>query len=258
VVLLKRFSPSDKDLLWRYSLVLLAAGIPHEIRKEKNSWEIWVEAADLERALREIEAYERENSGFRSKEPALQEGAGEKTFWSFFILTAVLSFTFEPRWQDLLFRWGILDGALVRKGEWWRVLTSLFLHQDPGHLLGNMLFGGVFFAFLTRYLPFWKAWGLTILSGVSGNVLSLLLHPENYRALGFSTAVFGEVGLLAALGLSERRHQLLLIMGFVLAFLGFLGTAGENTDLLAHLCGAVSGVFWGLAYRRFRKFSQKF
>ncbi len=252
MVSLKKFLPSEKEHLWRYSLVLLALGIEHEVKKSPDFWEISVKPEDLERAQRELEIYETEN---RSSPREIEKRVStERTFWTFLVLTALLSLNFDPRWQESLYEKGVLDAALIRDGQWWRLFTSLFLHQDPPHLLGNMLFGGIFFSLLLGYLPWWRAWCLVLLSGIMGNFFSFLLHSGEYRALGFSTAVFGEVGLLAVLGLSGTRRKSLLLCGFVLAFLGFLGSAGENVDLVAHLCGAFAGVCLGMLVKFLRRF----
>jgi len=243
----------NADQIWRYSLVLLSFDIPHRVEKEEAGYSIFVPEEYYPLAMKEITTYEKEN---QVKKPGIQSLELERPFFFFLFLTALLSFSFRPSWYKKLINYGILDADLVKRGEWWRLLTALFLHQDPPHLLGNMLFGGLLFCFLRVYTGFLRGIFLVLLSGLSGNFLSLILHGDNYRVLGFSTAVFGEVGLLATLGVSDH-HKYLIMLGFILAFLGFLGTTGENVDLGAHLTGALSGALLGLFYRFWPKISSK-
>ena len=76
------------------------------------------------------------------------------------------------------------------------------------------------------------------------------MQSPGHRSVGASTAVFGAVGILAALSLVRHRHYLqrrwLLPVAAALALLALLGTEGKNTDLGAHLFGFVSGIVLGL------------
>jgi membrane associated rhomboid family serine protease len=68
---------------------------------------------------------------------------------------------------------GVLWGPLVNEGEWWRLLTSGFLHADPVHLIFNMI--GVYFL---------------------GQILESSLGPVRYVALYFGALFFGSFGVL--------------------------------------------------------------
>jgi rhomboid protease GluP len=106
---------------------------------------------------------------------------------------------------------------------------------------------------LCKQLGSGLGWTLLLLSGVLGNLLNILLRGE-HLSVGFSTAVFGAVGLLS--GLHMRRGAgfgkgLLLPLGAALSLLAFLGTEGERTDLGAHLWGLAAGLGLGAAFARF-------
>ena len=83
------------------------------------------------------------------------------------------------------------------------------------------------------------------------NGLEAQWAPATYRSVGASTAVFTALGLMAAhswkirlpLRQSRARRWAPLVAGTVL--LGWLGTAGEGTDILAHLLGFVVGCLLG-------------
>jgi len=145
---------------------------------------------------------------------------------------------------------GSADAAAIRAGEWWRTVTALTLHADGLHLMGNLLIGGVFILLLCRALGSGLAWSLILASGALGNAINAWLQAPLHRSVGASTAVFGTVGLLAAVGLfmdGGRLHRRWhLPFAAALALLALLGTEGEQTDLGAHLFGFAAGIALGL------------
>ncbi|GFH36538.1 rhomboid family intramembrane serine protease [Streptomyces pacificus] len=97
---------------------------------------------------------------------------------------------FDPQLQELVG---------VAYGEWYRLLTSVFLHQQIWHIAFNMLglwwLGGPLEAALgrVRYLA------LYLLSGLAGSALVYLLAAPNQGVLGASGAVWGLLGATAVL-----------------------------------------------------------
>jgi membrane associated rhomboid family serine protease len=143
-------------------------------------------------------------------------------------------------------------GLFVR-GEWWRPLSALFLHGDFHHLLGNVVSGCVFFTLVARSFGTWRGWGLALASGLLGNLLTTWFHhPEPFRSLGASTAVFGALGLLTGLGVRfasfGRRglRPLAAPVGGGLMLLAWLGVGGADVDLLGHFFGFAAGFALGL------------
>ncbi len=130
-------------------------------------------------------------------------------------------------------------------------MTALTLHADWLHLLGNLAIGGVFILRLARELGSGLAWSLLLASGALGNLINASLQPPDHRAIGASTAVFGAVGILAALSVVRYRRHLWkrwpLPLAAALALLALLGSAGEHTDLGAHLFGFAAGLALGAA-----------
>jgi membrane associated rhomboid family serine protease len=149
----------------------------------------------------------------------------------------------------------------VERGEWWRPFTSLFLHADPGHLLGNVFIGGVFCVMVAQSVGAWRGWALILAAGTLGNAVNAgLRFPAEFVSLGASTATFGAVGILVGTAsvaawrsrsYRELRPVLVpVVIGLIL--LGWYGsggdsagTEGNNTDVAGHFAGLASGVLLG-------------
>lgn len=109
-----------------------------------------------------------------------------------------------------LWRFGGCDNAMVLQGQWWRLLTACFVHASLLHIAVNLwclwnlgLFGE----------PLLGRWGLVwvyVLTGLTGNLLSLawsLFTRTDALVVGASGAIFGIAGILIVL-LSNRRLAL--------------------------------------------------
>jgi len=149
--------------------------------------------------------------------------------------------------QDLL-NWGANYGPLTKSGEWWRLLTSTFLHGGLMHVLANMyglLFVGIF---LEPWLGKSKFLILYLLTGLLASVASILWYSATI-SVGASGAIFGLYGVFLAFILtkafpSEFGKAFLLS---TLIFVGYnllMGLAG-GTDNAAHV-GLASGFVIGL------------
>src|SRR5207253_2802021 len=146
---------------------------------------------------------------------------------------------------------GVLDAARVQRGEWWRAWTALTLHLDGPHLAAN-LGAGVWFGYLAgRQMGVGTAWLLTVTGAALANLLEGLTGPPEHQAVGASTAVFAALGAMSAHSWRERlqlpqrwaRRWGPLVAGVIL--LGWTGSAGEGTDLVAHVAGFAVGAALG-------------
>ncbi|MBC8082423.1 MAG: rhomboid family intramembrane serine protease [Hymenobacter sp.] len=158
----------------------------------------------------------------------------------------------EPAGSDLV-AWGSNYSPLLPTQPW-RLLTSVFLHGGPAHLLLNLsallLLGILAEARVGRW-----PWLLTyLLSGVGGSLASWWWHrAHGINSVGASGAIFGLYGLLLALLLTRThfvsRQDRAGIIGLLLYFaLGSLvgGLGSAATDNAAHLGGLLTGVAAGL------------
>jgi rhomboid protease GluP len=109
-----------------------------------------------------------------------------------------------PEWKSIfgpseatLIRWGADYGPLTMNGQYWRLLTAMFVHFDLGHGFFNML------ALLSLGLLTERAFGKVAFllgyfgAGLCGSLASQFFHP-NEVCMGASGAIFGLVGLLIA------------------------------------------------------------
>ncbi len=244
--------------LW--SLVLLALAICHRIERSGGDWVILVAEENVGRASRELAAFERENLHWPPSEvepPVLSAEAGRLPLVVVVFLT--LFYNVVGAWGDgnLWFRQGMVDGqAILHGGQWWRVVTGLTLHADINHLLGNISLGGLVLYYLGLETGGGVACFLALLTGAAGNLLNTFFHGSGYQSVGFSTAVFGMIGVLSGLRVMDRGYGLKGVLGPLGAgagLLAMLGTGGERTDLGAHLWGIVVGLLSGMILYQLQK-----
>ncbi|NOT69542.1 MAG: rhomboid family intramembrane serine protease [Methylophilaceae bacterium] len=145
--------------------------------------------------------------------------------------------------------WGANFGPATQDGEWWRLGSALFLHFGIVHLAMNMWAlwdGGQFVERMYGHLRF-----LTIyfISGLAGNLLSLVVQGGHAVSGGASGAIFGVYGALLTFLWRERnnlhpgefRWLFWAAVGFTL-FSITLGFVVPGIDNSAHIGGFVTGL----------------
>jgi len=171
----------------------------------------------------------------------------------------------SPR-VDQLVHWGANNGTLVLQyGQWWRLITAMFVHVGIIHIATNMwclwnlgllaepLMGpmGVFAAY--------------ILTGLAGNLLSIAVHPgvpggpPSIVGAGASGAVFGLAGVLIVLlkspllpvpkpELKRLRWSVIqfALLNFAIGLYTAFGPSPVRIDNMAHLGGFLSGLALGV------------
>ena len=234
------------------ALVLAAVGIASRLAQVEDRIGLFVVARDAARARHELNEYRRENPSRRELRlrPA---GEGVDAALAY---AAVLVVAFVADSRHLLgIDWsavGFAGAGRILGGEWWRAFTALSLHADFGHLASNVVAGGVLGVLLGQALGPGLTWLIVFLAGGVGNAVNAAFQPAAHAAVGASTAVFAALGLLSALmwrrALPRWRRGLRrwLPLAAGVALLAFLGTAGERTDVGAHVAGFAVGVACGV------------
>ena len=143
---------------------------------------------------------------------------------------------------------------VLEQGEYWRLLTSVFLHSGFTHLGSNLLVQVLMGNAVERNLGHIKYLILYLASGIGGNVVSVLYDHAmgvNIYSVGASGAVFGVMGVLMLLILKGRKKlprgsSMLVRAGFALFYAVYSGFRNPYTDNAAHLGGLAVGVLLGL------------
>jgi membrane associated rhomboid family serine protease len=148
-----------------------------------------------------------------------------------------------------VFERGALYGPAIADGEWWRLVTTGFLHIGPIHLAFNMLLLWWFGTALENLLGHWRflaVYGVSILSGAAG---ALLLTPGAVTA-GASGGVFGILG--AGVVLERRGVDVFGGAALMVVLLNiFLSIMIAHISLGGHLGGLAGGALAILALTQF-------
>ena len=247
-------SPTRRDCAER-AFVLTAVGVPCEMSQTPAGFLLWVEAAQLEQARSQLLQYQQESRrpppALPAPAPLLYEGAWVGSVLYALVLLGVAAALSMGLGRLDAFAAGELDAGLVRQGQWWRAWTALTLHLDFAHISANLAAGAWFGYLAGRLLGPGTAWALVVVGAGGANLVESMLAAADHRSVGASTAVFTALGLLAAYSWRERHMMAQrpaqrygpLIAGVIL--LGWLGTSGEHTDVMAHLLGFAMGGLLG-------------
>lgn len=152
---------------------------------------------------------------------------------------------FQISGSSLVFDYGLF-GPFVSEGEWYRIVTSGFLHASLFHVLFNM------FAlyFLGRLLepaigtPRFVA--VYIVSLLGGSFGALLLSPD-VLTIGASGAVFGIFGAAFVVARHRGFDALASSIGIIILLNLAFSFGAAHISLGAHLGGLVAGLLCSLA-----------
>jgi membrane associated rhomboid family serine protease len=149
-------------------------------------------------------------------------------------------------------QWGANLGVLTLSGEWWRLLTCVFVHGYLLHIAFNMWCLWNLGQLCESLYGRWTYAAVYLISGVGASFASAL-WSLNRPSVGASGAIFGLAGaLIAAFKLGEfsvPRAALSGTLRSLLVFVGFnliLGARpGSATDNAAHIGGLITGLILG-------------
>ena len=159
--------------------------------------------------------------------------------------------------EQLTFFTGMKVNELIAGGEWWRLISSQFVHLDAMHLLFNAYGIYILGRFIERCYGLRRMLVIYLASGTIGSLASFLTNPV--PAGGASGAVYGLVGALMVFGFKYRKSlppdlSKALTMGlvpWVVLSLGIGFIESIPMDNAAHIGGLVSGaaIAWIMASR---------
>ena len=143
-------------------------------------------------------------------------------------------------------------GPATAGGEWWRLITSMYLHGGIMHLVFNCIILANIGLFLEPLLGRVQFMLIYLLTGVIASYTSLMFNFGSV-SVGASGAIFGLYGFFFALLLSnlfKREFRNQFLKG-ILVFIGInlvLGYVVEMIDNAAHIGGLIGGFLLGLLW----------
>lgn len=150
-----------------------------------------------------------------------------------------------------LVHWGANVGVLTFSGEWWRLITNVFVHGGLLHIGFNMWCLWNLGALCESLYGPWTYFAIYLLCGLGASVASAAWHPY-VPSVGASGAIFGLAGaLIAAIKLGEFSVSRSALSGTLRSLGGFVvynlifGAIIPGIDNTAHVGGLVTGLIVG-------------
>ena len=151
--------------------------------------------------------------------------------------------------------WGANFGPATQDGEWWRLGSAMFLHFGIVHLALNTWSLWDVGQLAERMYGRWRFFCIYILSGLAGNLVSLVVQGNYAVSGGASGAIFGIYG--AALVFLWRERAAITEHEFRWLFWGALGFASltiilgfiiPGIDNVAHIGGFLTGILASIVF----------
>jgi len=153
---------------------------------------------------------------------------------------------------DVHTKWGSNVTALTFTGDWWRLITSTFIHFGIIHLAMNMYALYTAGVYLEPMLGKTKYIAAYLCTGIIAGIVSLWWHKEGVNGAGASGAIFGLYGVFLALLFTnlipkQVRSALLQSIGIFVVFNIVYGMR-SGIDNAAHIGGLLSGMLIGFIF----------
>lgn len=142
--------------------------------------------------------------------------------------------------------------SVFMAGEYWRVLTSCFLHLDALHLFMNASALHYFGPMIERSFGPWKLLLGFLITGIAGSLASTLMHlQEPYLSAGASGGLYGLFGIIFVSG---KRYAAQLPKGYQIWLNQTLGALIlfsflPSIDIWGHFGGLAAGLALGMLYQ---------
>jgi rhomboid protease GluP len=149
-------------------------------------------------------------------------------------------------------KWGSNYSPLTLSGDWWRLITNVFIHFGIIHLAMNMYCLYMVGIYLEPMLGKAKYTTAYLCTGILASIVSLWWHKDPVISAGASGAIFGMYGLFLALLTTNLipkavRQPQLQSIGIFVAYNLFRGMKG-GVDNSAHVGGLISGFIIGYIF----------
>jgi membrane associated rhomboid family serine protease len=165
-----------------------------------------------------------------------------------YVITAAQGSGINSPGGSLFTKW-LLFGPAVANGDWWRLITSAFLHANLIHIAFNMYFLWFVGSAVETALGRGRFLAVYLISGLAGSAGALVFNPAS-PTVGASGALFGILG--AAVVLERQRDYVLggSALGLVVINL-ILSFSISNISVGGHIGGLIGGILCALVLSRF-------
>lgn len=158
---------------------------------------------------------------------------------------------------DMIYYLGVMDWhGVLQQGEYYRFVSSMFLHFGFDHFFQNMVFLFFVGCFLETALGSVKYVIFYLFSGIGAGACSMAyeaLQGSDVVSAGASGAIFGVVGGLLWVVIRNRgNYKGIGLPGMALMIAGTLyyGFTSSDVDNAAHLGGVICGFLLGMVFYR--------
>lgn len=149
-------------------------------------------------------------------------------------------------------KWGSNFTTLTLSGDWWRLITNVFIHFGVIHIVMNTYAFYTVGVYLEPMLGKTRYIAAYLCTGVLASIASLWWHKDGVNSAGASGAIFGLYGVFLALLFTnlipkQMRTALLQSIGIFVVYNLIYGMK-SGVDNAAHIGGLVSGLIIGFVY----------
>jgi rhomboid protease GluP len=178
-----------------------------------------------------------------------------------YALTSYLGGNALETGDSMIVAYGLFTPAVLN-GEVWRLFTSLFVHANVAHIVGNMLFLFIYGLRAEDMFDIKEYLAVYFLSGLAGNFLTMytdLLTAGAFGGFAYSVGASGAIfGMLAAVMVYMRRSiGQSILSALVFVFFLFAINISPGVNIFAHLGGLLAGLALGyvlaVAHRKRRQ-----
>lgn len=173
------------------------------------------------------------------------------------IICVLVSFLYWYVYPTFVENYLIYTGNRLAQGAFWTPITTLFVHFNLAHLVGNMIFLYVFGRVVERE----AGAKMTVLAFFVGGVGSLLISSFYY---GFNAAMIGASGAIFTLAAAAMLTKplkssvfflflplgLVAILYFIFNVFAVMLKFGGNVGYVAHVAGFFIGIPFGIAFSK--------